>query len=157
MTPNELDGLARAFRLEEQRPGSPRFQVKVLSGGFGFLVNVQRDGETICYLGGSLHGDLVVPWLVDSANRKTQLAVVEHERMRDLVRRMIMAIPDPHELTGDDEDELLCPGCRTVFHGETTLVGYLNGVDENRAKCGCGWSGRVSELLPTDVGDATVH
>lgn len=33
MTPNELDGLARAFRLEEQRPG-------------GFLVNVQRDGET---------------------------------------------------------------------------------------------------------------
>lgn len=94
MTPNELDGLELAFHREGQRPDAFGFQVKILPTGF--LVNVHRNGATVCYLGGSIMPGTgtVAPWVVDAANRKTLLAIIEHERMRDLVRRMIMAIPE---------------------------------------------------------------
>ncbi len=151
MTPNELDGLELAFHREEARPDAPSFQVKVLPTGF--LVNVHRDGQTVCYLGGSIMPTgTVAPWVVDSQNRKTLLEVIEHERMRDLVRRMIMAIPAAVEAApeGDDcDDGALCPGCRKTFGGEVTTVGFIGGVDRNRATCACGWKGLVSELIPT--------
>lgn len=89
MTPNEFESIAEAFHREEERPGSPRFEV--IATSLGFMANVKVGGVPVAVVGGSRmpNGD-VSPWVVTASNEKRMLVVEPFERSRDLVRRLIV-------------------------------------------------------------------
>lgn len=72
--------------------------------------------------------------------------------MADWVDALLTEKVDDVRFPGYYERHALCPCCGSRNLTQT-IMGILAGEDINRATChapGCGWSGRVADLRPTD-------
>ena len=54
-----------------------------------------------------------------------------------------------------EESKRCCPKCKST-RVETTTMGMLRGIDENKANCGgCGWKGIAHEMVAEEDKDET--